>query len=102
MFEYIFMVLMGICFIVLGIMNYKGNINSIHFYNRKKITETTRKPYGKLMGIGTAIIGLGLIITGILEMFVELENLYYIMLVSIVIGIIIMLYAQIKYNKGIF
>ncbi len=102
MFEYIFMVLMGICFIVLGIMNYKGNINSIHFYNRKKITEATRKPYGKLMGIGTVIIGLGLIITGILEMFAELENLYYIMLVSIVIGIIIMLYAQIKYNKGIF
>ena len=102
MFEYIFMVLMGCCFVILGIMNYKGNINSIHFYNRKKITEETRKPYGKLMGIGTATIGLGLIITGILKMFIELENLYYIMLVSIVIGIIIMLYAQIKYNKGIF
>ncbi len=102
MFEYVFMVLMGICFVVLGIMNYKGNINSIHFYNRKKITEEIRKPYGKLMGIGTTIIGIGLIITGILEMFIELENLYYIMLASIVIGIVIMLYAQVKYNKGIF
>lgn len=102
MLEYIFMVLMGFCFVVLGIMNYKGNINSIHFYNRRKITEETRKPYGKLMGIGTTTIGLGLVITGILKMFIELESLSYVMLVSIVVGIIIMLYAQIKYNKGIF
>ncbi|MCH5180799.1 MAG: hypothetical protein J1F32_06270 [Erysipelotrichales bacterium] len=80
MFEYVLMFLLGIFIIALGIINYKGNINSIHFYNRKKITEETRIPHGKLMGTGTAIIGLGLIATAILEMFVELENLYYVSL----------------------
>ena len=102
MFGYVFMILMGICFLVLGIMNFKGNINSIHSYNRKRITEKKIKPYGKLMGIGTIIIGLGMIITGVLEIIFELENLYYIMIGTIILGIAIMLYSQIKYNKGIF
>lgn len=100
--EYIFLLIFGICITILGIFNLKGNISSIHWYNRLKITEENRKKYGKSMGIGTLIIGICMTITAILQMIFSNENIWYITIVGIVIGLIFMIYGQIKYNKGIF
>lgn len=54
------------------------------------------------MGIGTFIMGFSFVVNSILLMIFEIEKLYYISLGGIGIGILIMLFAQIKYNKGIF
>lgn len=100
--EYIILLILGLCFIILGIVNIKGNISSIHWYNRRKITQETSKQYGKAMGIGSVIIGLSMSITAILQMIFKIEALWYITVAGIIIGLIFMLYGQIKYNKGIF
>ena len=100
--EYIFLLIFGICITILGIFNFKGNISSIHWYNRLKITKENTKKYGKAMGIGTLIIGISMIITAILQMIFNNENIWYIMVVGIVVGLIFMIYGQLKYNKGIF
>lgn len=100
--EYIILLILGVCFIILGIVNIKGNISSIHWYNRRKITQETSKQYGKTMGIGSVIIGLSMSITAILQMIFKIETLWYIAVAGIIIGLIFMLYGQIKYNKGIF
>lgn len=100
--EYIFLLIFGICITVLGIFNLKGNISSIHWYNRLKITEENRKKYGKSMGIGSLIIGICMTITAILQMIFYNENIWYIIVIGIVIGLIFMIYGQIKYNRGIF
>ncbi len=97
-----FMIIFGILMVSLGIMNYKGNISSIHWYNRRKLTKENEKAYGKCMGLGTIVIGSSLILTSILQMIYELELFYYILIGGIIVGIILMLYSQIKYNKGIF
>ena len=106
MTEYITMLIFGILLIPLGIMNIKGNISSIHWYNRTRITEETRPKYGKLMGIGTVIIGGGLVLSAVLNLLVKMNVAVLIggaiILVSVVVGIAFMLYAQFKYNKGIF
>jgi len=99
--EYIFLLIFGICITILGILNFKGNISSIHWYNRLKITEENRKKYGKSMGIGALIIGICMTITAILQMIFYNENIWYITVIGIVIGLIFMIYGQIKYNKGI-
>ena len=65
--EYIFLLIFGICIIILGIFNFKGNIASIYWYNRLKITKKNTKKYGRIMGIGTLIIGICMVITAILQ-----------------------------------
>ena len=104
--EYIIMLVLGILLIPLGIMNIKGNVSSIHWYNKTRITEETKPKYGKLMGIGTVVISTGLIISAIINIILDAEIAITISggitFVSVIVGVGFMLYAQIKYNKGIF
>ena len=99
--------ILGIILIVLGVMNMKGNISSLHWYHRQRVTEEDRKPFGKLVGLGTLIIGIALVISGILFWISEATELWLIIgcvitVVGIVIGLVLSFYAMIKYNKGIF
>ena len=101
--------ILGVVLIVLGIMNMKGNISSLHWYHRQRVTEEDRKPFGKLVGLGTLIIGIALVISGILFWISEVTatELWLIIgcvitVVGIVVGLVLSFYAMIKYNKGIF
>lgn len=100
--EYLPLIVLGVIFIFLGIMNYKGNISSIHWYNRRNVSKKDVKNYGKLMGIGTIILGIGMIVTAIFQLFFDLDESNYILIFSLISGVITMIYAQFKYNKGIF
>lgn len=100
--EDIILLILGVFFSVIGIVNMTGNISTIHSYNRRKVKEEDVPKYGKAVGIGTLIIGLSLIINFLLIMF-DLETLGgYLVIGGIVVGLVFMLYAQLKYNKGIF
>ncbi len=100
------MLILGILIVFIGVENIKGNIASIHWYNRTRITEETRHKYGKLVGIGTIIIAGGLIFSAVLNMLVKMNVAVLIggaiTLITVIVGIAFILYAQIKYNKGIF
>ena len=91
--EYIFLLIFGICITILGIFNLKGNISTI--------TKENSKEYGKIMGIGTSLIGICMTITAILQMIFNNEAIWYITVIGIVIGLIFMIYGQLRYNKGI-
>lgn len=100
--EYGFMLIFGVLIVCLGIMNFKGNISSIHWYNRRKVAKENEKQYGKYIGIGTIIVGSSLILNSILQMIFGLEIFYCIIVIGVVVGLGFILYSQIKYNKGIF
>lgn len=100
--EYIFLLIYGICITILGILNFKGIILTIHWYNRLKITKENAKGYGKIMGIRISLIGICMAITAILQMLFNNEYIWYFTVIGIVIGLIVMIYAQLIYNKGIF
>ena len=100
---------LGILISILGIINMTGNISSLHWYHRQRVTEENRKPFGKLVGLGTLIIGLAMIAFGILFLIFEhtqLEALVIIgvieLIVSIVVGTVVSFYAMKKYNGGVF
>ena len=107
--ESILTAVIGIVCIVLGLSHRKGNLSSLHSYHRKRVTEEDRLPFGKLVGLGTILIGVSLLLTaGLFFMARHTQETRYallgdvVMAVGLVVGMAISFYAMIKYNKGIF
>ena len=93
---------LGVIIAVLGIFNLRGNIGSIHWYDRRKVTKEDQLPYCRWIGLGTLLIGISMIIAGIVQVVVSVEAGAVIILIGIIIGLVLILYAQFKYNRGIF
>ena len=100
---------LGILVSILGIINMTGNISSLHWYHRQRVTEENRKTFGKLVGLGTLIIGLAMIVFGILFLIFEQTQITALvilgvieLIVSIIVGMVVSFYAMKKYNGGIF
>ena len=87
---------------ILGIFNLRGNIGSIHWYNRRKVSKEDQLPYCRCIGLGTLLIGAAMIIAGVVQALVSAEAGAVIILIGIILGLTLMLYAQFRYNKGIF
>lgn len=103
------LIIVGILISMLGISNMKGNISSIHWYHRKRITEENRLPFGRMIGLGTLICGVSIMIFGCLsfatvktqiDMFTIIGTV--VVVIGLIIGLALSLFAMIKYNKGIF
>ncbi len=109
MTSYIVAFLVGVLCIVLGISNMRGNIASLHSYHRHRVSEEDRIPFGKQVGLGTMIVGIGIIIFSVMSavtLYTE-NNIFTligtaVLIVGIVVGLIMSFKAMIKYNKGIF
>ena len=109
MVEYIVTFLVGIVCIFLGISNMRGNISSLHSYHRHRVSEEDMIPFGKQVGLGTMIIGIGIIIFSVMSavtLYTE-NNIFTligtaVLIVGIIVGLIVSFKAMIKYNKGIF
>lgn len=97
----ILLLILGIFLSVLGIVNIKGNVSTIHSYNRRKVKEEDIPKYGKAVGTGTVIIGAALIVA-YLVIFWNEAAIDYIVIPAMAIGLAFILYGQIKYNHGIF
>ena len=109
MTAFIITVSLGLLVCVLGIINMTGNISSLHWYHRQRVTEENRKPFGKLVGLGTLIIGLAMIIFGVLFLIFDQTQLGVLviigtveLMVGIIVGMVVSFYAMKKYNGGIF
>ena len=109
MVEYIVTFLVGVVCIVLGISNMRGNIASLHSYHRSRVSEEDRIPFGKQVGLGTIIVGIGIIVFSVLSsVTLYTENDIFILvgtavlIIGIILGLVISFRAMIKYNKGIF
>ena len=101
--------LVGVICIVLGISNMRGNISSLHSYHRNRVSEEDRIPFGKQVGLGMIIIGIGIILFSIfltLTLYTESDLFTLIgtaiLIISLGAGLTISFKAMIKYNKGIF
>ena len=100
--EYLGLLVMGILLSALGIVNIMGNISTIHAWNRKRVKEADIPRYGRAIGAGTLVIGAAFFIVSYLVTFWNAAVIDYIMLPGLGIGLALILYAQLKYNHGIF
>lgn len=101
--------LVGVLCIALGISNMMGNISSIHYYHRHRISEENIRPFGRAVGLGTIISGAAIGLFSILsaitlytdkQIFITVGTA--ILISGLISGLGISIYAMIKYNKGIF
>lgn len=99
--EHLLLLVLGIFLSVLGIVNIKGNVSTIHSYNRRKVKEEDIPKYGRAVGTGTLIIGVALAFTYFVTLW-NAEMVDLIILPAMVVGLAFILYGQIKYNHGIF
>ena len=97
----VLLLILGVFLSVLGVVNIKGNISTIHSYNRRKVKEGDIPKYGKAVGTGTVVIGASLILAYLVTFWNE-AAIDYIVIPAMVIGLAFILYGQIKYNHGIF
>ena len=102
-------VLVGALCIGIGISNMKGNISTLHAYHRNRVSEENRLPFGRKVGLGTAIIGAGIIVMGVLNAAAEYANepLYMyigtaLFIVTLAVGLGLAVYAMMNYTKGVF
>ena len=94
------LLILGVFISIIGIVNIKGNISTVHSYNRRKVSEEDIPKYGKVVGTGTLIIGAFII--AYFTTFWSNIIIGFILIPAVVIGLAFILYAQIKYNHGIF
>ena len=109
MTEFITTLVVGILVSVLGIINMTGNISSLHRYHRHRVSEENKKPFGRLVGLGTLIVGVALMVFDGLMFVFEQTALQIILVIApiiliagVVVGLAISFYAMKKYNGGIF
>ena len=102
-------VLIGLVISVIGIMNMKGNISSLHWYHRQRVSPEDVKPFGKKVGLGTLIIGVAIIAFGLFSLITYLTDMEVFTIIgavllipAIIVGFVLSIHAMFKYNKGIF
>lgn len=102
----IFVIIMEGCsalFLYLGFLLWKKEkINIIHDYHYTKVKEEDKKAYTSIMGKAMIVIGIGLAISGIIGVFTDSIKCCIPFGTAFIIGICMMIFGQIKYNRGIF
>ena len=98
------MILTAAIMIAVGTSVYGGKTELIHSYHQKRVTD--QAGYGRAMGRGLIVMGVFFNVSGILSLFWRTDAAAKwsvgIMMFGIAVGIVLMVYAQKKYNKGIF
>lgn len=109
MIETIVCLALGALICLFGVRNMLGDISSLHSYHRSRVKQEDVKPFGKMVGLGTLICGISVILMSIGTFISELtENELFVLIgsvllfVGMIIGCIISFYAMKKYNGGIF
>ena len=109
MMEFILAIIMGLVCIVMGVINTQGNLYFLHSYHKNRVAEEDKLPFGKRVGAGMIICGLGMVFFGGLSMvaYYTKEDIYnsiamIVLIIFLLVGVVISLLAIHKYNKGIF
>lgn len=100
--------ILGIMISVIGVVNMTGNISTLHWYHRSRVKEEDRLPFGRMVGIGTILMGSSLSVNAGME-YAALQtgnssfDMFggFILVGGLAIGAVLIICAMFKYNKGI-
>lgn len=98
--ENIILLLLGLALSALGILNIKGNINTVKSWNRRKVRDEDIPKYGRAVGTGTLLMGISVILAFVISFWNE-DYMSYVAIPGIILGLGFILYGQFKYNHGL-
>ena len=91
----------GFSCIILGMLIWKKQkVSLIHDYHYRNVKDADIPAYSKSIGIGLTIIGAGVCIAGILDLF-KLPFWWIAMPAGFIIGLVMIIGAQRKYNGSL-
>lgn len=103
MFEFALMVLLGLLFLYLGWRIWKREeITLIISHHHQKVSEEDKKYYTEEMGKSIIFIGIGMVLTGIIDFITKTVYGWLFFSIFFILGFIKMFQAQKKYNDGMF
>ena len=92
--------LIGFICIILGYLLWKKEkISILHSYHYDKVSQEDKKAFCTISGIGILLIGIGLFITGIILCITDSALSFIAFAIGFVGGLIMLIYAGIKYNR---
>ena len=100
--EYLPLLMMGVLLTTVGIPNLMGSPASIHRYNRRRVREEDLPAYGRAMGLGSTVMGASVVVSAVLLMIFHLDAFYWLIAAGCAAGLAVILYAQFRYNGGLF
>ena len=102
-------IIVGVLVCVVGITNLKGNLSTLKRHHRHRVAEEDKLAMGKVVGAGTLVMGCSIILFGILSFLSQKLQISVLnivatamIIVGFVVGIVLIIYGIIKYNKGLF
>ena len=95
-------IVIGALIVALGLVIWlKKMLKLLHAYHYKKVKEEDVPAYTRLVGISLILIGAGIAVTGVLDLF-NIALWWVSLVVGIVAGMTLLFIAQKKYNGSIF
>lgn len=87
----------------------RGNILTVHWYHRRRVSGKDAPAFGRMIGRGTVIMGVSVMIWGFFGLFpgagesaVLRIAVSLLVVMGIVAGLVLIVYSLIRYNRGIF
>ena len=101
--------LVGVICVLLGRANMRGDLSSIQAYHQSRVSERDSAAFGKQMGLGLILMGIGIMafsVLGTVTLYTGVERFILagiaLLLVSLIAGLALCVRAMKKFNKGIF
>lgn len=79
----------------------KGRISLLHSYHYHHVKDEDKKAYTKVQGSGLGLIGFGFVAAAFLRYATTYQFALYGLAIGFIIGLIICVYGQFKYNGSI-
>ena len=90
-------------FLFLGLEIWKKQkIQWIHSYHHMNVSMENKQPYTKRIGKALVLMSIGTFLTGIIDVFTKTLYGWIAFGVFFIMGLVLMMKAQLKYNGGIF
>ena len=100
MIEFAILLVLGIAIIAMGIVTATGNLMFLKWRGKRYVSEANKVAFGRLNGISTIIIGIGIIVLAIIHrIFGETSWSGLVILPFAAVSVGILIYASLKYNR---